>query len=182
MINTLFQTVYTLVNLCLLRGSAASLPFSWLIFGLLLLVELGLNLYTFNQIKDVSLSDNVLATVLSATLLLGIIYLLLNQRKMQNRFVKVIIAWIGSELLITLLLKLILLILPLALQDNKYMLATLQIGFFTWNIVIKAFILKNATSMKMSSSILVTFGILILYTLPIQMVLGEYLAQSIPQT
>ncbi|MGD9591949.1 MAG: hypothetical protein AB7V32_05470 [Candidatus Berkiella sp.] len=181
MINTLFQTIYTLLNLCRFKGSPAMLPFSIMIMGILILIELGLNLYTFSQIKGVSFSENMLASILSVSLLIALIYLLFSQRKIQNRIVKVLIAWFGTELVLTILLKVILLVTPTTLQESRYILAFLQIGFFTWNIAIKAYLFKNAANMKMASALLMTFGILILSTLPVQFVLGEYLAQSLPE-
>lgn len=180
MINTLYQTFYTLFNLCRLKSNPSMLPFSYLMLALLVIIEFGLNLYTFSQIKDVTLGENILASGLSVLLLTALIYLLLTQRKMQNRVVKVLIAWFGTELVLTIVLKIILLITPTVLQDSRYIQAFLQIGFFTWNIVIKAYIFKSAAQMKMSSALLMTFGILILSTLPIQFVLGDYLAQSMP--
>ncbi len=181
MINTLYQTFYTLFNICRLRGSPANLPFSYIMLAILILIELGLNLYTFSQIKDVTWGENILASSLSVTLLVGLIFLLLSQRKVQDRLPKVLIAWFGSELVLTIILKLILIITPTVLQEARYVQAFLQIGFFTWNIVIKAYIFKSATGMKMPSALLMTFGILILSTMPIQFVLGDYLMQNMPQ-
>ncbi len=182
MINSFFQTIYILFNLCSLRSSPSLLPYSALVLVILMVAELVLNVVTLNQLKGVSLPEVITATLLSLVVLVGLIYAMLAQRKMQNRLYKVLIAWFGTELLLTLILKIILVIMPESLQNTRTIQAVLQIGFFTWNVVIKAYIIKNACEMKMSRAVLITFGILIISTLPIQLLLGEYIPQNLPPT
>jgi len=182
MINTLFQTLYTLFNLCLLRTSPAQLPYSALFLGLLVLAELGLNIFTLNKLKGVSLNEVITASLVSLIVLVMLIFALLAQRKVQNRIYKVLTAWFGTELMLTLILKILLIIIPDKLQNTTTVQAILQIGFFTWNVVIKAYIFKFACDIKMSRAVLITFAILIISTLPIQFLLSEYITQSLPQT
>lgn len=181
MLNTIYQTLRTLINLCLFRASPAELPFSTLWLALVVALEFGLNIATLHDLKGAQTTEIILATFLSIVVSIGLIYFLLAQRKIQSRLHKVLIAWFGTELILTLVLKLMLFIIPSSLQVLKVVQAVLEIGFLTWNIAIKTYIVKRACDIKVASAILITFGILVVSSVPIQFILGAYLAQAIGQ-
>ncbi len=173
--NTVYQTFRGLINLCRLRGSPAELPYSMIMLVLLIIIELGLNVFTLNQLKGASGAEVFLASSLSLIVLIGLIFVLLAQRKVAARLNKVLIGWFGTELLLTVLLKIILLLIPESAQATKSVQAVLQIIFFTWNVAIKAYIFRRSCDMKLASALLMTFGILIVSSLPIQFILSAYL-------
>ncbi len=179
--NTVYQTFRGLINLCRLRASPAELPYSMILLVLLIIIELGLNVFTLNQLKGASSAEVFLASTLSLGVLIGLIFVLLAQRKVATRLPKVLTAWFGTELLLTLLLKLILLVIPESLQATKAVQAVLQIIFFTWNVAIKAYIFRRSCDFKLASALLITFGFLIVSSLPIQFILGTYLQQTLPE-
>ncbi|MBS0289253.1 MAG: hypothetical protein JSS07_04340 [Proteobacteria bacterium] len=178
----IYQVLRNLFNLCLLRASPAELPYSLVILVILVSIGTGLNVFTLLQLKGIPLSEVLLATSLSLVLLVTLIYFLLARRKMVSRLPKVLMAWFGTEILLAALLKIILIITPESIQAMKGVQIILQLGFFTWNVVIKAFIVRHSCEIKMVSALLLTFGILVLSSLPIQFILGPYLAEAIPSS
>lgn len=176
--NTFYQTFKTLVDLCFLRGSPVDLPYSYFWLGAFITIETVLNILSWNRLKGAPFSEILLASLLMIGLLTGIIYLLLAQRKMQQRFPKVMIAWLGTELLLELFLKLLLVILPNAVLTMQFQ-AGLVMVLLIWNVLIKAHIFKLSMQMKMISSILIIFGIMVASYMPVQLILSPYLPQLV---
>ena len=180
--NTVYQTFRGLINLCCLRASPADLPYSTVMLVLLIIIELGLNIFTLSQLKGAPLAQVILASALSLIVLIGLTYVFLSQRKVPARLYKVLIAWFGTELLLTMVLKVLLMIIPESMQATKVVQAVLQVAFFTWNVAIKAYIIRRSCDIKLVSALLTTFGILIVSSLPIQFILGAYIPQALPET
>lgn len=182
MINIFYQVLRSLFNLCLLRATPADLPFSNVLLGTFIGIEIGLNVFTLHKLKGASTQEIVMATLLSLFVLIGLIYVLLAKRKLQSRLHKVLIAWFATELILTCFLQIILFILPNDVQALKSVQAVIEIGFFAWNIAIKSYIIRKSFDVKLASAILLTFGILVISSLPIQFILGAYLPQTLQQS
>ena len=182
MINIFYQFLRSLFNICLLRASPAEIPFSNILLTALVGIEFGLNIFTLHKLKGASTQEIVLATFLSLFVLIGLLYVLLSKRKLQSRLHKVLMAWFGTELILTAFLQLILFILPDDVQTLKSVQVVIEVVFFAWNIAIKAYIVRLTFDMKLASAILLTFGVLVVSSLPIQFILGAYLPQTIQQS
>lgn len=176
--NTVYQTFKTLINLCALKGTPANLPFSYYLLGTLIALEAIVDITSWSQLKA-PLLEVVLACFLSLSVLMGVIYFLLAQQKKEKRFVKVMTAWIGTELILDLLLKLFVVVLPENIPAIK---AFVFILFFIWYVMIKAQILKQSIEMRMVMIILIVFGIMLISQLPAQLILEPYIPQIVPQS
>lgn len=176
--NTFYQTFKTLTDLCLLRGSPVDLPYSYFWLGAFIITDIGLNIYFWDRIIKAPFSEMMLASILVTGLLATIIYLLLAQRKMGQRFPKVMVAWLGTELLLE-LLKLLLIVL-LGAMLTMQLRAGLGLIFLFWGVFVKAYIFKLSMEMKMVSAVLIILGILVASYMPIQFILSPYLPQFAP--
>jgi hypothetical protein len=91
------------------------------------------------------------------------------------------IAWLGTEFLLELFLKFWLIILPNAALTMEVQ-AGMGLTLLVWNVLIKARIFKLSMEMKMISAILIIFGIMVASFMPVQLILGPYLPQLVPQS
>lgn len=178
--NIFFRTFQTLINLCLLRASPAELPYSTVFLYFLVLAELSINALNLSKLKDISLAEVFTATILSLVFLIGIIYFLLAKRKLQGRLHKVLIAWFGTELLLLVLVKALMVVMPESMLTSKNTLVFIEVMYVTWNILIKSQIIKRSIESKLTIAILITFGIILVSDLPIQFVLVAYLPELQP--
>jgi hypothetical protein len=85
-------------------------------------------------------------------------------------------AWFATELVLSVILKLNLSLIALVSPVSSQPVG-LELMFFIWNMALKVNIIRQCCETKWASSILLTFGILVLSALPIQLMLAQYFEQ-----
>lgn len=163
MISKILITLSELLKLCFLRTTPATLPYSPWLLGLLLVGVFILNIMGFEEIKQLTQLQIVMVSLTHLVVLMSGIYFLLARRQRQARFSKVLIAYLGTELLLTLFMQALSRIVP----DESQLLP----WFFLWSLLVKSYILKQALEIKMASAILTMLGLYMVISLPIYLIL-----------
>jgi len=163
--NILVKVPLILIQLCVLRESPSALPYSRPLLGGLLLVEFVLQVFTLSRYTALTFFEASSATFLYLALLVGGVYFLLARRKQAVRTHKVLIAFLGTELLLTGLMRLMLVMLPMGNLSFAPKL------FLIWQLVVKGKILREALGIGMAAAILTTMGLYMVISLPIFLML-----------
>ncbi len=167
----ILKIINTFFNILLLRESPAALPFSYTLLSLLVACEFFFNTYSLTKLKGAELAEILLANALSLGVLIGMLYVVLSQRKHQERWHKVVIAWFGTELLLTMLINGIYVLMPEVIQSSAQFQVIITLLFSVWNVAIKGHILRCSLEIKLVTAILITFGIILVSFLPIPSIL-----------
>jgi hypothetical protein len=178
--NFVVRTLNALANICLLRASPVALPFSPMMLIAMVMTDLLFKVHTLIvQLNDVDVVEVTLGIVLSLLVLIGLIYFILAKRKLKSRFHKLLLAWFGTEILLTGVLKIVLALISQAQTEIQI---GVEMGFLIWNLVVKAQILRVSMDIRYFSALMLTFGILVAASLPIQIALSPYMEQLEPQS
>lgn len=177
---TLIKTLKGLMNICIFRGSPAQLPFSNVIFTLIIVLTLMLNAVEYStQLDDITWIEAIGATLLSWSLFAFLTYALLAQQKRQLRFYKTLLALIGTELLLVILIKLIGIVVPEESTTEIGTLGILGIFISIWLLVIKAYILMQALEIKALRAILTILGITFIANIPVAVLLSSQIQSQL---
>lgn len=163
-----------LMDLCLLRGSPAFLPNSYIVLTILVLIVISFDVISYTQIPNVSLLESFASTLLSRAVMLGLIYALLAQKKSQGRFIKVIIAFLGTMLLLGVLSELIS---TLISQEERGVIAVV---FSIWIMLAGGYVLKLALDTKMTIGLLLTLGLHVAAVMSTYLIIGEQITAQLP--
>lgn len=162
------RTVTGISNLCLLRGSPSVLPYSYNVLALFVLTEFCLSIINLQQIiPTLSVGQLISVTLFARSMLLGLLYMLLNMKKYQTRFVKLVIALFGTHLVQTAILYAFITL--FSLPD------VLKMAFLIWGIAVNSYILKLTLEIKMARAILIMFGIYLIVAYLTGVILGPQL-------
>jgi hypothetical protein len=179
MINDIvFKTLSGLFNVSLFRASPAVLPYSIVMLVLLIFIEFLLKLVGF-KIQGAPFYEIIPATLLYLGILIGGLYWLLARRKLLPRLHKLLMAIFGTELLLTAMLQLILKAFQGlgGMTDVTVMGAAVIVAFFVWILAIKTWALKSTLETTTPSAIFLTIGLYLMSSMPILLILGDYLQQ-----
>lgn len=157
-------------QISLLRESPASVPtYGW--FVALVLVANIVTSLTLSVLLDDTVTALQIIThiVISLTMVASLTWLALSLRERGNRFVATFTAWIGCDLVMTLLFAAIL---PVAQAMGAMMLQFLRLFFFVWYAAAYGSIFKHALDIPLPLAVIVATGILLFSVSLSRVVLG----------
>lgn len=164
----------------MLRLSPAALPYSNVLLALLVAIELILNMVKLNEVKGIQFYEVFFAPFASFAILLGVFYYVLQMRHALNRLHKLLLAWMGTELLLISLFNIIFMALPNNMRMSQNVVLTIELMRFIWIVIVKAYIYRQTIEIKKLGSYLLTLGTLISANLPYQFILLNYI--QMPQS
>jgi hypothetical protein len=168
-ISLLYQTVYVLAKICFFRATPTSLPFSWFVVALLVIIDCLLNVYALMDLRvkipaDLSLAECYLGAIISVMTLLGVSYALLSQRKILSRLNKFLIAFFGTDLFIAACVQL------LSFGQEKF--ALVQVALIIWRLAVQIRVVQFTFEVKTMQAILLLFAILFAASMPLWFIVG----------
>jgi hypothetical protein len=135
-------------DLCQLRRGPQDLPYSPILFGLLVAVSVVLDLAMGGLIEGTS---NVLArSLLSTTLILALCWTALSLRQFRNRYVQTASALVVCSIVFTLLILPVIYLAgpapeaPHQLTPRQVLLGWAMLAIIVWNLAVNANILRHA--------------------------------------
>lgn len=165
MINKIVKSVGAFCRLCILRGSPSDLPFSWPLLGGVILACVA-DVFFVQRKGSVSLAGLITTELFAVSILVGLIYLILWQRKQLNRFHKTLLAWFGTEIIFNIIGRLSFGQVDLAATQNPGILI-----FSVWFLLVKSYILKNALGVSLAMAFLILMGMFIVLFLVMSAIL-----------
>lgn len=170
-IATIYQTLYVLGQICLFRAKPTALPVSWALLAMFILLDFALNVYHLAHIKaqiavELSLVERCLGAGLSVAAMIWMSYSMLAKRKLTARVHKFLLAFFGTELMLTALAQFMLSI------TGGSVLPTLQLVLTLWRFAIQIQIVQFTFESKLSQAILLLFGIILAASLPLWLIIG----------
>lgn len=163
------KTLQGLLNICLFRASPAVLPYSYLLLAILIFISFVVRAQELYQSFHIPLLEeyasgllfkSLLEPFLELSIFMGVLYFLLKQRNLASRCNQVLIAFLGTELILKAFFHIAWAIAPEDMVDS------VKIIYAFWSFLVAGYIVKEAFETKM------LFGLLIM--------LGVNLAASIP--
>lgn len=166
-----YQTLYVLGQICLFRARPTALPVSWMLLAIFILLDFALNVYHLAHIKaqiavELSFVERCLGAGLSAAALIWMSYSMLAKRKLTTRIHKFLLAFFGTELMLTALAQF------LASLIGTEAVPTLQLVLTVWRFAIQIQIVQFTFEAKLSQAILLLFGIILAASLPLWLIIG----------
>ncbi len=170
-ISLLYQTVYVLAKICFFRATPTSLPFSWFVVALLVIIDCLLNVYALTELRgkiaaDLSLGVCYLGAIVSVMTLLGVSYALFSQRKILPRFNKFLIAFFGTDLFIAACAQL------LSFGQEKF--ALVQIALIIWRLTVQIRVVQFTFEVKTMQAVIFLFTILFAASMPLWFIIGMH--------
>jgi len=177
--DVIYRALVGLFNICVFRSTPAALPYSKILLGTLIVIELLLKTVGFSS-QGAPLPEALSAALAYLGILIAVLYGLLRYRHTVVRLHKLLIALLGTELLLTALLQLLLRGFYSVgnIVNLEVMGSLIIVSFFIWILAIKARVLKATLEINMVAAILLTIGIYIISSIPILLMLGQYLQPS----
>jgi len=147
-------------DLCLLRAKPQQLPGSPVLFWLMLLAYLCAGMLLIYQERETAI-EALLESMVDALLLLGLLYVLLQVRRLTARFLQSATALLGVSALLSLVA------VPLLTQgasgDSEsavaMLAATLLLVLIVWNLVVFGHILRHALGVTLGLGIVLAFAV-----------------------
>ena len=165
----IFKALLGWLNLVVFRTSPVVLPFSNILLATLIVLEMTLNTLALQKLDGISIMEVVASTIAYITIYLGLVYAASRAFEKQERFHKIVLALLGTELLLIAFLQLLSAVIPATAF------ASLQIIFIIWIFFIKSRILKLGFEISWLKAIVITMGITIISSIPTTIVIAPYL-------
>lgn len=172
MLHNLYKTGYVLSKLCFFSRSPEELPYSYGILGLLAAIIVGSKLYVFSHVPKLNLElIDAIQLSLSYLLLFGLaLYFILKQQKKENRWSKVLMGLLGSQLI---LLLVFFPVMKLPLPESFQM--VLAMTHNIWVLAIGGYILHKSLGIRVLNGALLVFTIELLANMPLTLRLIDVL-------
>lgn len=173
MLNQFFQAIVVYWRLCFFKGSPSTLPYSYIILGLLILALFLMRLFSFQGNIQIPVTAKLQASFMSVLFLLFFLYIILYVKKKVERWHKLTQAILGTELV----LFLIIYSFSLLLRGEQL---PIQIGGFIliWVLAIKGTILKKTLEIGMLNAFFLAFAMELTSYIPFGILIAELTQQQ----
>ena len=168
------RTVKSLFQLCLLKGSPSNLPYSPQWLGVILTIHILLNLASYPTRSQITLPEFTGVMAASYAILFVVLYAILYFRKMTVRFLKTLLAYLGTELLFLLILFMVMVVVQATMTSAAPLILLASI---VWMFAVKAYILKLSLDTQTVIGVLIAINVEILRSVPIMVAYMPTLTQ-----
>jgi hypothetical protein len=156
------KVIHILLRLCGLKSSPADLPYSWSWFGLLLAIRMIFHFFSIGDSVNQSALEVILAILGSYGVLLLSFYGLLHFKKIGNRWLQGITAYIGVEIVLLLLVLSCLLLIPGLTTSVVF-----NLLMALWFLAIKGHVIKHTLDTRAPIAWLIAFNLEIIRFMPL---------------
>lgn len=161
MSENLRKSIQVLGKLCVLKGEVKDLPYSNAIFwGILVLINL-MMIGQYVAAHAAMLAQVILGVVAHFAMILAGLLALLSYKKMRNRFHKLVIAFVGTQLIF---LALTYLVFP-HLSEELLFYFVFIIGI--WEMAVQGTILKQVFEIKLLMALAWLIGLVVISAMPL---------------
>lgn len=153
------QVFFVLWHLCTLRGNTGSVPYHPTFLALVVVATMATDAFFRVANGEVPSLQSILQSLASYAVVAVLVRIALQFVEEVRRFIQTFTAFMGTELILHVLLLAFLIIIPSALFQM------IAVAFSIWRIVIFGVILRDALNQSTPIGILSAFAILIIATL-----------------